>query len=185
MVYKCKVCGQEEKTKKTMTQHIKEKHMNKVSESEKHSKWYYIIGGIFGGIATGFILIRILIYFFITWLFGGYIPSYGALDTALFLISAIYSIIFVKILSYSRDKQSEGLKWFGNKEINQYANKYKTRCNATKNSTDNIIPFRMLFWLTNFIHVLFFYVLSHSLFCFFFLTTHFTLVYHTPTHYFC
>ncbi len=113
MVYKCKVCGQEEKTKKTMTQHIKEKHMNKVSESEKHSKWYYIIGGIFGGIATGFILIRILIYFFITWLFGGYIPSYSALDTALFLIAAIYSIIFVKILSYSRDKQSEGLKWFG------------------------------------------------------------------------
>ena len=113
MVYKCKVCGQEEKTKKAMTQHIKEKHINKVIRSEKHSKWYYIIGGLFGGIAMGFILIRILIYFFITWLFGGYIPSYSALDTTLFLIAAIYSIIFVKILSYSRDKQSEGLKWFG------------------------------------------------------------------------
>ena len=113
MAYECKVCGQKERTKKTMTQHIEEKHMNKVNESEKHSRWYYIIGGIFGGIATSYILIRILIYFFISWLFGGYLPSYTELYTALFLIAAIYSIIFVKILSYGRDKQSEGLKWFG------------------------------------------------------------------------
>jgi hypothetical protein len=107
------VCGKEEKTKKAMVEHIKEKHKDKANEPEKHSKWYYIVGGIFGGIATSYILVSILIYFFITWLFGGYPPSYGALDTSLFLIAAIYSIIFVKVLSYGRDKQSEGLKWFG------------------------------------------------------------------------
>ena len=115
MVYKCKICGGEEKTKKAMTQHIKEEHIKKTNESEKHSKWYYIMGGLFGGIATAYFLIYALTYSlarFTVWLFGGYAPS-GALNSILFLVAVIYAIVFVKVLAYGRDKQSEGLKWFG------------------------------------------------------------------------
>ncbi|MEM3661657.1 MAG: hypothetical protein QXG73_02420 [Candidatus Micrarchaeaceae archaeon] len=115
MVYKCKVCGLEEKTKKAMVRHIKEEHMKKVDKLEKHSKGYYIIGGIFGGFATAYILIYVLTYLlarFTDWLFGGYVPA-GALNSISFLVAAIYATVFVKVLTYSRDKQSEGLKWFG------------------------------------------------------------------------
>ncbi|MCL4374216.1 hypothetical protein M1367_05100 [Candidatus Marsarchaeota archaeon] len=96
---------------KAMAQH--NKHINTANLPKKHWAGYYFLE-FAGGLIVALFLIYALSYSLArvaAWLLG--YAAYGAIDDILFLVAAIYSIVFVKILTYGRDKQSDLWKWFG------------------------------------------------------------------------